>query len=282
MAKHRGKTDYLNTSWLDPGIPPLYDWYDEYPYDLAMWRKLCERSGDPILDVGCGTGRVAIELARAGFTVTGLDLSPAMVVRAREKLECEDEHVRSRASFHVADMANFQLDQSFRTIVVPCFSFHELTTSAAQESCLHTLRDHLIPGGTLILTLGVWTQPELTSEPEEPADFGKPLEEGLNPHTQAFTKMWSLSWGNVASLVKYHRFYFEERDASGRLLRKFAVPEPPNWHARRFLTQQDAQTLLGKHGFQVEDLYGDWDLKPFDTQSSCMIFVCRHGRQEKG
>ena len=282
MAKRRGKKDYMNTSWLDPGIPLLYDWYDEYPYDLAMWRKLCERSGDPILDVACGTGRVAIELARAGFTVAGLDLSPAMIARATERLQCEDEPVRARVAFHVADMADFQLDQLFRTIVVPCFSFHELTTLTAQESCLRTLRCHLIAGGTLILTLGVWTPPELTSEPEEPAEFGRPMEEGLNPHTQAFTRMWSLSWGDPATLTKYHRFYFEEHDASGRLLRKFALPEPPNWHARRFLTQQDAQTLLWKHDFRVESLYGDWDLKPFDTQSSCMIFVCRHGTQKKG
>lgn len=272
----RDEKDYLNTSWLDPGLPHLYDWYDEYPYDLEMWQALCRRSGDPILDVACGTGRVAIDLARAGFTVAGIDLSPAMIMRAREKLECEDEQVRGRANFHVADMADFQLNQLFGTIIVPCFSFHELTTLEGQESCLHALQRHLNDGGTLILTLGVWTPPELTSEPEQPAEFGKPMEEGFNPHTQAFTRMWSLSWGDPATLTKYHRFYFEEHDESGSLLRKFAVPEPPDWHARRFLTQQDAQTLLKKHSFQVERLYGDWDLRPFDAQSRCMIFVCRH------
>ncbi len=275
MAKLRGDKDYLSTSWLDPRIPRLYDWYDEYPYDLEMWRKLCAQSGDPILDVACGTGRVAADLAGAGFTVVGIDLSPAMIMRATEKLECEDEQVRGRAVFRVADMADFQLDHLFATVIVPCFSFHELTTLEAQESCLRGLQRHLNDGGTLILTLGVWTPPELTSDPEQPTEFGKPMEEGFNPHTQVFTRMWSLSWGDPATLTKYHRFYFEEDDGSSGLLRKFAVPEPPNWHARRFLSQQDAETLLKKHGFQVENLYGDWDLRPFDAQGRCMIFVAR-------
>ena len=266
---------YINESWLDPDVPCLYDWYDEFTDDFEMWRTLCAESGGPILDVACATGRVAIELARSGLTVVGLDLSPHMIELARKKLERENEEVRDRASYVVGDMTDFDLGTQFATVVIPAFSFHELTTAEAQEACLRALWRHLRPGGLLLITLGVWTPHANTSPPEEPSVWEKPMYECMNPHTGLYTRQWSLGWGDPDKKLRYHRFYFEELDSSGRMLRHFAVPAPPDWHVRRFLDRDDMESLLEKHGFAVETLYGGLDLKPFDSESRCMIFAAR-------
>ena len=89
----------LRQPWLDPRTPCLYDWYDEYPYDVAAWRTICAEAGGPVLDVACGTGRVAIDLAREGIAVHGVDVSPHMVARAREKLQAETREVPAPGLF---------------------------------------------------------------------------------------------------------------------------------------------------------------------------------------
>ena len=273
------QTNHNNACWLNPVIPRLYDWYDECPYDLDMWRTLCGERQSPILDLACGTGRVAIELAREGREVVGLDLSPHMIARANEKLAAEDDLVRERVRFHVADMSAFSLDRRFPMILVPCFSFHELTTLEAQRSCLNAIHRHLADDGTLILTLGFWEPGRDRVPPEEPAEFGTPMEEGLNPHTGLHTRMWSLGWCDPSIQTKYHRFYFEERDNDGSLVRRFAHPEPPLWHARRFLGRYEAEWLLRDTGFIRERIYGHWDMSDLSSQSRCMVVVARKAEQ---
>lgn len=270
-----------NLSWLDDRVPELYDWYDEYPYDLDMWHHLCEQSRGPILDLACGTGRVAIALARKGHEVVGLDFSPPMIARAKAKLGLEDERVRSRVTFDIGDMSNFSAGRLFPMVIVPCFSFHELTSLEAQESCLQAISRHLDTRGVLILTLGFWTPDSATSPPDEPAELGEPKEEGINPSKGLLTRMWSLGWSDASRQIKYHRLYFEEYADSGRLVNRSAQPEPPLWHARRFLGRYEAEWLLEKHGFVVDRIYGDWDLSDLSAQSKCMIFVATKNREER-
>lgn len=266
---------YLNEKWLDPDTPALYDWYDEYPFDLDMWRTLCRDVQGPILDLACGTARVAIELAHAGHRVVGVDVSPPMIARARQKLRREAEDVQQRVTFHVGDMADFALETRFPMVIVPCFSFHELATLDAQESCLRSVRRHLDVGGTLIVALGKWNPRGSTSPLEEPAEWGKPAEDGVNPHTGLATRMWTLTWYDLPTKTRYTRFYFEERDSKGRLVRKFSLPPAPGWSRARFLDYNEAQALLGKCGFATEHVYGDYRLGPFTSESRSMTFVAR-------
>lgn len=272
---------YLNPSWLDPETPRLYDWYDEYPYDVEAWVTICEQGGGPVLDVACGTGRMAIELARRGFSVHGVDFSPAMLARAQEKAAQEEAAVRRRLRFSLGDMADLHLGRRFPTTIVPCFSFNELTTLEAQEACLRSLSRHLRHGGLLALACGLWQPHARTTPPQEPAEWGKPLEEGLNPHTGRHTRMWSLSWGEAATQRRYHRFYFEELREGGGEPRRFASPPPPAWHATRDLGRFEAELLLEKCGYELEAVYGGWSLEPFDSESNCMLLVARKARRAR-
>lgn len=271
---------HINVSWLDQRTPRLYDWYDECPYDLESWRAMCTDAGGPVLDIACGTGRVAIELARSGLTVCGVDLSPAMIARAREKLAEEAFEVRERVSLHVGDATTFDLDTRFPTAIMPCFSFHEIGTLAGQRACLERVSRHLQPGGLLaVVTADPWYDSPALAPPPEPSDWGKPKEEGLNPHTGLYTRMWALSWAQPDKQVSYYRLYFEESDDGGHVLRRFSIPPPPEWNVDRAVTRSEMQHLLQDAGFRVEALYEAYTLRPCSEDTRAVTFVARKVRE---
>jgi SAM-dependent methyltransferase len=270
---------YLNVKWLDADAPALYDWYDEYTDDLGMWRTLCRDVQGPILDMACGTGRVASELARAGHRVVGLDVSPAMIARAKQKLRREADDVRQRVSFVVGDMTDFALERQFPMAIMPCLSFHEIGTAEAQEACLRSAWRHLDDGGRLIVALGVWNPRGDTTPVEEPTEWGPPDMDEVNPHTGVATRMWDLTWYDLENKIRYTRFYFEEHDGKGRSIRKFAMPPPPDWSRARFLDHDEMCVMLEASGFVLDHVYGDYGLNPV-TQDSCRLtFNARKARR---
>ena len=121
--------------------------------DVEFFRAAARRTGGPILDVGCGTGRVAIPLALDGREVVGIDTSAAMLrLAARHRGQLTDD-VAARLTFVEADMASFDLGRTFTLIVVPFRVFQFLLTPAAQRSALGAFRRHLAPRGELIVDL---------------------------------------------------------------------------------------------------------------------------------
>ena len=88
--------------------------------DAAFWQAMAAAAGEgPILELGCGTGRVLLPLARAGYEITGLDLAADMIDRCRAKLRAEPPEVRARVRLLVADMTSFDLGRRFALITVP-------------------------------------------------------------------------------------------------------------------------------------------------------------------
>jgi ubiquinone/menaquinone biosynthesis C-methylase UbiE len=135
-------------------IADLYDHivpYRDRP-DIAFFVEAASEAGSPVLEVGCGTGRVLIATARAGLVVVGLDLSPHMLTMCRRKLRHEPEAVQSRVQLVQADMRKFELDQLFTLATVPFRPFQHLMT-VEELSCLASIRRHLVDGGALILDM---------------------------------------------------------------------------------------------------------------------------------
>lgn len=133
-----------------PTFASFYDFYDDPEYrqgQLQMYRALASESGDSILELACGTGIITIELAHAGFHVTGLDISSDMLQVAQEKIAREDADVQSRIRLIEADMKDFKLDEKFNGIFIPSNSFGYLITLDEQKSCLQASHAHLKPPG---------------------------------------------------------------------------------------------------------------------------------------
>lgn len=128
-------------------------WHDvecaAYDADLDLWRELAAAAGGPILDLGCGTGRVALDLAARGHDVTALDSEPeflrALSARARER----GLSVRTE----VADARSFRLGREFALAIAPMQVVQLLGGEGGRLRMLGSLRDHLRPGGVFAAAL---------------------------------------------------------------------------------------------------------------------------------
>jgi len=121
--------------------------------DIDFYRRLAGETGGPILDVGCGTGRVATALVADGHEVVGIDLSAPMLRLAEQRREALSADVAARLSFHLADMTTLDLGRDFALVVAPSRVFQFLLTTDAQRQALAALRSHLRPDARLVLDL---------------------------------------------------------------------------------------------------------------------------------
>lgn len=141
-------------------------WHDvecgSYEADLALWEELAEERGGPILELGCGTGRVALHLARRGYEVIGLDRDPELIGELVER--AGDLPVKTIC----ADVLEFELDRQVPLVLASMQFLHLMPSEEARLQCLRRIRDVLQPGGLLGATL-------LGSLPAVPPDALPPL-----------------------------------------------------------------------------------------------------------
>lgn len=121
--------------------------------DIEFYINQAHRSGGPVLDLGGGTGRVAWPLAEAGFDVTSLDASTAMLARSERKREIASPAAQARVDLVRGNLRDFELPTRFGLAIAPGRAFQGLLARDDQRSALATLHRHLRPGGVVILQL---------------------------------------------------------------------------------------------------------------------------------
>jgi SAM-dependent methyltransferase len=130
------------------GFSPVVVWHDVecggYTADLALWRELAAEERGPVLDVGAGTGRVALDLARAGHAVTALDVEPELLAALRARAG------GASVVTVTADAHNFAIDTRFGLIIVPMQTVQLLADRSGFLAAAHR---HLLPGGLLAVAI---------------------------------------------------------------------------------------------------------------------------------
>lgn len=127
----------------------IADYYDESPMvrgrtrDVSFYRDAVHEFGDPVLELGCGTGRIALALAAAGHRVTGLDISERMLERCNQKRAGLPREARERVHLVQGDMTRFDLGEKFRVVIIPFRPMQHLLELDEQISCLESVRGHL-------------------------------------------------------------------------------------------------------------------------------------------
>ncbi|MFQ5855529.1 MAG: class I SAM-dependent methyltransferase [Anaerolineae bacterium] len=249
------------------------EYYDHVvPYrdreDVNFFVEMAQQSGGPVLEVGCGTGRVLIPTARAGIEIVGLDLSEPMLTVCREKLSREPEEVQSRVQLVQADMRQFDLGREFRLATIPFRPFQHLITVEDQLSCLNSIQRHLVEGGRLILDLFNPSLPFLVDEQRLEESGDEP--EFTLPDGRRVVRRHRIASRDLFNQVQeaeliYYVTYPDGREE--RLVHRFPM---------RYLFRFEAEHLLARSGFQVEDVFADYDKSPYGSKyPGELIFVAR-------
>lgn len=246
------------------------EFYDYLPVtvdrkDVEFYAQAARAQGDPILELGCGTGRVLLPIARAGHHMTGLDLSEPMLARARAKLEKESKEVQERTRLVHGDMTDFDLSAAFRLVVIPFRPFQHLVSVEAQMACLRCVHAHLGNGGRLIMDF-FHTDPRRVSDSaflEERSTFADvTLPDGRRIRTtDRVVRFRRAEQRNDVEMI----FYAQHPDGRAeRLVHAFAV---------RYFFRYEVEHLLARCGFRVLDVFGNFEGAPFADDSSDMVFV---------
>lgn len=135
-----------------PDFGLLYDSVPAYGErsDVGFYVAQAEQAGGDVLELGCGTGRILLPIARAGVAITGLDGSREMLARCAEKVAAEPPEVRERVTLHHGDVRGFDLGRSFALITAPFRIVQHLVTTDDQLAFLDCAARHLAPGGRLV------------------------------------------------------------------------------------------------------------------------------------
>ena len=145
-------------------------WHDVecggYDGDLALWKELADAADGPILDLGCGTGRVALDLARQGHRVHGLDLDLEFVAAFNERATAAG--LTATATATAADAREFDLGEEFAMVLAPMQFVQVLGGASERLACLRCALRHLRPGGRLAVAIVDGMPAELIEEAPPP------------------------------------------------------------------------------------------------------------------
>lgn len=250
----------------------LHDYDDAELYDLEnpeveeanqFLLALAQETGGAVLELGCGTGRFTIPLARQGIDVTGVDLMPGMLARARQKSR------NLPAEWIEADARSFHLDRRFGLIFDVGEAFIDVFTRTDHEAILARVHEHLEPGGLFVLTLDFPNLHHLQAR----AEHHWLTYEG--PQGQPIHLSGTTGYDAVGQI--YHEDAVRRwQDAAGEAVERFAPL------ARRRFFPQELEMLLHYNGFSILHRYGNYDRSPLTAESPLMIFVCQSSKNQPG
>jgi SAM-dependent methyltransferase len=243
--------DGYGPSTYGDAFADVYDeWYEDIGDVDAIVRRVVELAGSgPVLELGCGTGRLALPISAAGHRVVALDASTAMLDRLRAKPGAGALDIR------LADMATFDLtDRAPFGLVLCAFNtFFNLATSALQEQSLYRIAGHLAPGGRLVLECV-----EPGDEPDGPRSAVEPSRidadrvvlrvSRQDPATQTITGQ-----------------HVEISEAGIRMR---------GWHLR-YCRTDELDAMARTAGLELEHRWAGWSGEPFDDTSQVHVSVYR-------
>ncbi len=251
-------------------VAEFYDYVSPYAgrQDIDFWVGTARECGGPVLEVGCGTGRVLIPTARAGIEVVGLDLSESMLSLCRQKLSREPQEVQARARLVQADMREFDLGGPFRLATTPFRPFQHLITVEDQIACLTCIRRNLKEGGRLVLDLFNPSLPRLVDE-KYLVESGEEAEFTMPDGRRVLRRERTVSRDLFNQVQDIELIYYVTHPdgRQERLVHAFPM---------RYLFRFEAEHLLARCGLQVEDVYADHDKSPYGSKyPGELIFVAR-------
>lgn len=251
-------------------IAHLYDAdVQHYTDDIAFYQEMCERAGDPILDVMCGSGRVLLPLAADGHTITGIDNSPEMLALAHARVAAAEPDVSERVTLLEADVRTAELPaEHFTLAFIAVNSFMHMERVRDQLAALNTIRQSLVRGGVVLIDL---FNPDPAALAQE--DNRVILEREFVLDGQRVLK-YVASQSSLATQTSHMTYIFETLNADGQAFRT-VTPMRLRWFYR-----YELEHLLARAGFMLISVYGSYELDSYDDRSDRLIVLATPRREE--
>jgi ubiquinone/menaquinone biosynthesis C-methylase UbiE len=249
------------SGWDD--YAPFYDWENARTVarrDVAFWRRLAAAQQGPVLELGCGTGRLAVPVAASGVRLVGIDRSEPMLARARRRLK------RAGMAGHTLLVRGdiralpFRRRPGFGLIMAPYGMLQSLTREADLRATLEACRRVLRPGALF----GIDLVPDLPRWSEYSRRVSL---RGRKGRATTLTLVESVRQDRRRGLTHFDQEYVERRGRHRRVHR-FAL-------TFRTLSIQQMARRLERAGFAVDAILGDYHGGPWDERADVWIILAR-------
>jgi SAM-dependent methyltransferase len=232
--------------------------------DVRYYAGVAERSGGPVLEYGCGNGRITLPIARAGVAVHGVDLSAPMLADLRARLRSEPPAVRERVTIRRGDMRAVRLARRFPLVLCPFNALLHLYARRDVEHFLARVRAHLAPRGELVLDVSMPDPAELARDPRRA--YASPRFRHPSGTTVRYAERFDY---DRLRQILFVAMEFDPADGA------------PGWMtplAHRQFYPQELEALLHYNGFAITAWYGDFDRAPITSSSPTMVIHARARR----
>lgn len=246
------------------------DEYKKRTADVKFYTERYLQAGEKVLELGVGSGRIALKAVRKGASVLGLDLSPTMLKRAEEQRQKLPKSRKDQVEFQQGDMRSFDLGRRFKLVSCPFNAFQHLYSRDDIDRCLTCVRQHLVPDGKFVFDVLLPDFEYLTRSPFKTyagvrfkhATYGVHYvyseRSAYDPITQV-NQMWFIMDRDEAPLP-------EHPDAPAHIETQLS---------HRCFFPAELEALLWHNGFEIEELYGDFEGNPLENDSESQVMVCR-------
>jgi SAM-dependent methyltransferase len=242
------------------------DWPGEIDFYRDLFRTV-KTDQVNMLEIACGTGRVSLQLVRAGVEITGLDLSPELLNIVKEKgMGVQNTH------WVIGDMREFDLGQQFDLVIIPGHSFQFMLTPSDQVQCLECIKRHLKPNGILVIHLDHQDVSWLGGLPRQVTGIyskWRKLKHLPNRHMIRTANEWTYEPSTQTAIVAT---VWDEIGLDGVIVQRWQR-EPMKLHC---VFRFEMEHLLKRTGFAIEAVYGDFFKGVLTDESDQMIWIARN------
>ena len=225
--------------------------------DIPFYITQAQKANGPILELACGTGRITIPIARQGFDITGLDISPGMLKVAHEKAGREN----LTCTFILGDCRNLSIPRKSNLIFIPFNSIAHIHDRRSFGAMCDSVKKHLTKDGHFIVDIFNPKLEILISDPNK--RFA--VAEYENPHGHGTVSITECNVYDKATQINHIKWYYKvgnEEEFAVELNMRIYYPE-------------ELDNMLLYNGFEIVEKLGDFDGQSFESDSPKQLVICK-------
>ena len=241
----------------------FYDVYvGDFLDDLPFYMEFASSVRTPVLEIGAGSGRLTLPMARSGVRVVAVDISPSMLSLLNARLKDEPPEVRDRVSVVEADACELDLGEEFDLVIVPYYTFNYFLTELDQRRALERIRTHMSDSACALLDVFIpWGRLEYC--PPEPILRN----DAVDPRNGNRIRSWNSFILDKEKQQDYQKKRFKITAPSGSVTNKeFTIQ-------RHYTLPDQLERLFADNGFAIEGVYGGYRREAPKVDCEQMMYV---------